>query len=205
MPARSIIEYLTRCQSRNVLAEGETATHVPPTAAEVRALLSYLRAAGVAPTIVGSVGVLHHLRNSSEEFRPTVDLDLFVPVSHEILRRLPPPKGWKVDRESIGVISWISPGGGYVDFLTSNYEFPGGERTPRAVATDPGSDPDYPVASPVELFRLKLNSMRTKDVSDLVSLARSLGKVPTDQELGRLNDTQRENLELVRTWFKLRP
>lgn len=205
MSARTLIEYLARCQARNTLSEAETATHVPPTAVEVKTLLAYLRKAGITATIVGSVGVLHHLKNSAEEFRPTVDLDLFVPITQEVLRRVSPPKGWNVDRASVGVVSWISPGGGYVDFLTAGHEFPGGTRTPRTIASDPGSDPDYPVATPVELFRLKLNSMRTKDISDLVSLARAQGRVPTDQEMGKLNDTQRENLDLVRTWFKLRP
>jgi hypothetical protein len=63
----------------------------------------------------------------------------------------------------------------------------------------------YPVVKWLDLMRLKLNSMRSKDLTDLIALVRKLGKVPTRAELGPLNQTQRENLDMIDQWFKVRP
>ena len=212
MPSRLVSEllgndpidtYLNQCQVRNSLVESEGATHVPPSAQETRELLTYLKGKGIAAVIVGSVGVLHYVKDQSR-YRPTVDLDLFVPLDDKKMRAIPPPKGWQVDRESVGVISWISPSGGYVDYITAG-KVVNDNPMPQSVQADPSSK-DYPVAKAVELFRLKLGTMREKDLSDLMSLARAIGRVPTDAELGPLKtQTMKDNLDLVRQWFKLRP
>ena len=212
MPSRMVTEliggtpidaYLRQCQVRNTLVEGEQGTHVPPTPDETKYLLGYLKKLGIETVIVGSVGVLHYVKDT-RAYRPTVDLDLFVKISHKEMQAIVPPMGWKHDLASPGVISWVSPTGGYVDFMTSGHVFPDGNTTPKSVAPDPSSK-EYPVAKAVELFRLKLNTMREKDLSDLMSLARALGRVPSDKELGPLNQTQEENLSLIRQWYKIRP
>jgi hypothetical protein len=215
MPSRPVIEartashaiatYLAACRQRHTVVEVEGAevAHVPPTVTETRELLAYLRTHGLDAVVVGSVGVLHHLGAAGRNFRPTADLDLFVSVSQKALRRITPPVGWRVDMESPGVVSWISPAGGYVDFLTAGHTFPSGETTPSSVARDPHSPDDLPVAAPVELFRLKLSSMRSRDLSDLHELAQTHG-LPSDAELGRLNPQQKENLDLLKLWLKAR-
>lgn len=197
-------QYLDQCRTRNWLVESED-THVPPAATEARALIHYLRAHKINATVVGSIGVLFHLSGTPEEgaFRPTHDLDLFVTVPEAQLVKLGPPPGWRADTESIGVISWISPSGGYVDFLNAGHEFPTGERVPHSVTTTANADSELPVAQVTDLFRLKLASMRTKDLTDLLSLAKAVGRTPSQKELGPLSDTQRENLDMISQWLAL--
>jgi hypothetical protein len=197
-----VTRYLGQCRIRNALIEKQNVS-VPPTPEEAKGLLSYLKQNGVEAAVVGSVGVLHYVRDETN-FRPTVDLDLFVQMTAEQFRKVQPPRGWSVDRAAPGVISWISPSGGYVDFMTAGHEFPGGHRGPKRVSVDPSSK-EYPVASAIDIFRMKLDSMREKDLSDMISLARAIGGVPTDKQLGQLNQTQSENLGMVRQWFQLRP
>jgi hypothetical protein len=191
----TVSDYLNQC---GVLALVERENvHTPPTAGEVKALIAYLRAKGIKPVIVGSVAVFHHLKTDTKKFRPTVDLDIFVD------KKLPlPPSGWKRDPASPGLESWISPSGGYVDFMQKGHEFPSGERNPDSVETHLDSPQDYPVAAPIEMLKMKLNSMREKDLADAMALVRALGSVP---DLKGLNQTQRENLGLVKQWFRLRP
>jgi hypothetical protein len=181
--------FLNQC-SVKALCEDES-VRTPPTPAEVRSLIAYLVSKGVNPVIVGSVAVFHHLTAASvKDFRPTVDLDVFV-------NRLPsPPAGWRKDPEAVGLDSWISPSGGYVDFMVGGHEFGTGLKYPRRVSAAVGSPADYPVADAQELLKLKLNSMRDKDLQDAVQLARAL-KLPA---LTGLNATQRENYELVKLW-----
>ena len=179
--------FLNQCAVR-ALCEDES-VHTPPTPDEVRALLAYLVSHRVNPTIVGSVAVFHHLSASTKEFRPTVDLDVFVD------RKLPaPPEGWTTDPEALGLDSWISPSGGYVDFMTAGHRFPGGEKYPSKISRAAGAPKEYPVADAETLLRMKLFSAREKDLSDSCALARHLG-IP---ELAGLNKTQRENYELVK-------
>lgn len=193
--------YLAQCQVRNPLAESKT-VHVPPTPDEVKFLIGFLRSQKLNPMIVGSVAILRHLGpQAASGFRPTVDLDVWV-------TRVPePPQGWRRDPESPGVISWIAPSGGYVDFLTPGHEYAGtGAKNPARLEPDPESaESDFPVAHWKSLLFMKLNSMREKDLADCVSLVRALKRVPSPKELGKLNQTQRENLDLVTQWFKLRP
>jgi len=201
---KSLIDsYLDQCQVRNLLVESEKTTHVPPDSRETRALMDWLKSQGVDAVIVGSVGVLHYVQDP-KNYRPTVDLDLFVRLSEKEMAKIQPPKGWARDKESPGVISWISPSGGYVDFLTAGHVFSDGAKNPKSIEADPSSK-DYPVAKAVELFRMKLKTMRDKDLSDAMSLARAIGGIPTDEELGDLTQTQEENLGLVRQWYNLRP
>src|SRR3954462_14926840 len=111
----SVVEYLNQCGVQ-ALCE-KSAAQTPPTANEVKLLISYLRGQGVNPVIVGSVRVFHHLRATTRDYRPTVDLDLFID------KPLPaPPEGWRKDPEA-GIDSWISPSGGYVDFLLRGHQF----------------------------------------------------------------------------------
>lgn len=194
-------QFVKQCRQSNPMAEDTV--HYPPTQPEIKELITYLRGQKLDPKIVGSVGILHHMAGAdvSKKFRPTVDVDLYV-------NRDPgtPPSGWQKDPEAVGVASWISPSGGYVDFLVPGHQFPGGEKLPRSIRThEPSADTDYPVAHAHELIKLKLNSLRPKDLSDIMALVRHLGHVPTEQELGKLTRTQRENLSLVQQWHKLQP
>jgi len=189
--------YLAQCRVRSPLVEAEDA-HYPPSKEETMFLLDYLKKQRLGPAISGSVGLLHHIGGDVKSFRPTYDLDIWVNKDPGA-----PPKGWRKDLESIGVVSWISPTGGYVDFMTPGHEFPGGAKTPRSVGIDTSFG--YPVVRWLDLMRLKLNSMRAKDMTDLIALVRKIGKVPTAGELGSLNRTQRENLDMILQWFKARP
>ena len=194
-PSR-IPNYLTQCQVPSCrLGESASETTTPPSDAEVRELITYLRQHRVNPVIVGSVGIFHHLTLAAHKFRPTVDLDIF---THAKLP--PPPQGWRVDTASLGVTSWISPSGGLVDFLEPGHEFPNGNKNPSKVAIDPKAPKDYPVAAVVELLKLKLNSYRAKDMTDAVELAKATGGVPPDSAFGRLNPAQKENLAMLRSW-----
>jgi hypothetical protein len=196
---KPIAAYLAQC--RVVSLHESQETHVPPTAEETIRLIRYLREFGVRPLVIGSVGVLSYLNvDPKKGFRPTVDLDLWVD-------RLPdPPEGWTHDPEAINVSSWISPSGGRVDFLLPNQFLSPGVSTPaRLDANAETADTDFPVASWISILKLKLNSVREKDLSDSIALVRSQKRVPTPKELGRLNSTQRENYDLVRQWFQLRP
>lgn len=201
MNSDTLVEtYLAQCRVRNPLVEKETVTNVPPTKDETKSLIAYLRGKGLKPAIVGSVGLLKHLGTSAGSFRPTVDLDIWV-------EKVPaPPQGWSVDPESPGVTSWISPSGGYVDFMTPNHEFPGGTKNPKKLNIDPDSvNSDYPVGSWQDLMRLKLNSFREKDLFDIVALVRKLGRIPSPQELGPMNQTQNDNFDLVKAWVTAKP
>ena len=53
-------------------------------------------------------------------------------------------------------------------------------------------------------YGTQLNSMRAKDLTDLISLAKAQGRAPTPAELGPLNATQKENLGLINQWLALR-
>ena len=193
-------KYLGQCR---VVTESEGATGVPPTMAETMDLISFLRKHGSSPLIVGSVGVLHHLKSvdPSFGFRPTADLDVWV-------RKMPPclPPNWSVDLESIGVPSWKSPTGGQVDFLLPNSDMPSGSRVPSKLEPDPSTiNSPLPMASLNSLLRLKLDSTREKDFADSVALVRACGRMPEAHEFGRLNRNQVENYEMVKRWFEIRP
>ncbi len=196
----SMRKYFAMCRRRNSFVSDDG--HVPPAANEVEELIEYLRSARVSPVIVGSAAVLKHLNLNDQDidrdFRPTSDLDIFV------RSQLPdPPPGWRQDPEAVGVVSWISPSGGYVDFMQGGMEFPSGAKYPTNVAVDEHSlSTSYPVAQVTDLFRLKLNSDRAKDLTDLLALARKVG-VPSN--LGPLNEAQKQNLEVIKLWLKAKP
>lgn len=195
--------YLRQCRVLNRLVEDDNDTHFPPTKDEVGQLIRHLRDQGLDPKIIGSVGILHHLGNVDvrRDFRPTVDLDIFVAKDPGA-----PMAGWKRDPEAPGITSWISPSGGYVDFMSPSHQFPGGEKAPKTVAVhEPSAGSDYPVAHAHELLKLKLNSMRPKDIADALALVRKLGYVPDMKDLGRLTPQQRDNYQLLKQWFTLAP
>lgn len=185
--------YLKRCRS-----DPSKGVHIPPTAQELCDLMSYLQEEGVDPVIVGSAAIIKHLnpsRLSDDKFRLTQDIDIF------ISNVLPdPPAGWRRDSKSIGVNSWISPTGGYVDFLLAGQPLPDNHRIPSRIGKDSeSSDMGCPVADVVSIFLMKLNSYRDKDLTDLVLLARKVG-IPKSLRTGRLSREQRDNLNLVEIW-----
>lgn len=191
-----ITEFLRRSRVKR-----ERTEHIPPTGQEVEELISYLREKGVDPVVVGSLAVISHLDIASQSVvGPTKDLDLF------ISEQLPdPPPRWRRDARSIGLISWISPSDGYVDFLVAEHRFPDNSRNLKTIAKDPRSEMmGWPFADLLSLFLLKLNSPRPKDFTDLLLLAKKVG-IPKDLERQRLDDQQRENLELIRLWIKHDP
>lgn len=185
--------YLDQCR---VLALTESETTVPPSPAETRVLVKYLFKMGLAPVIVGSVAVVHYLTGPVKASRrPTKDLDMYV-------RTLPgaPPPGWKRDESSIGVTSWISPSGGYVDFLVAGDILATGDKIPSKVKLGPTSDRGYPVIDVFDLIKMKISTQRGDDVMDAVRLVRSMGRIPDVKELGHLTREQQENWEYVRIW-----
>lgn len=176
--------------------------YIPPTGKEVEELIVYLQEKGVDPVIVGSLAVIKHLKQKGNDFddnslAKTKDIDVFVSSS------LPaPPHGWRRSTESVGVISWISPTGGHVDFLIAEQRFPNNLKNPKKIGKDPESIlMGCPVADLRSIFELKLNSDREKDLQDLLILARRLG-IPKDLQPSLLNQTQRDNLEIVTLWIK---
>lgn len=176
--------------------------HVPPTDKEVEELVVYLQEKGADPAIVGSAAVIKHLKHKDPNFKDdsfhlTKDIDIFVSSS------LPnPPFGWRYDLKSPGVISWISPSGGYVDFLIAGHRFPNDLKNPKKIDKDPESVlMGCPIAALRSIFELKLNSDREKDLTDLLILARRIG-IPNDLQQQPLNQTQRENLNLVNLWVE---
>ena len=171
-------------------------THVPPTADEIRELVAHLSGIGIRAVLVGSAAIFHHMGGSAHDFRPTVDVDLFVSKDPG-----EPPEGWSRDLEAVGLKSWISPSGGLVDFLIARHELPGGIHVPSSVASS--SSDGIPVASTTDILLMKLNSMREKDLLDAVAFARKVGLPPKDKL--RMNKTQAENYDLVRLWIQSRP
>ena len=182
---------------------------IPPTTDEIQTLLDYLQSNGLDPIIVGSIAVYNQLRKISristdlipptkhldiaiakQEIGVTKDLDLFI---SRALPNIPP--GWKVDRASIGVPSWISPSRGYVDFLIAGAPLAENAGIPKQIKKDPDSEKmGCPIADLQSLFELKLDSSREKDLLDLLVLAKTVG-IP--RNLPSLNERQRENLEYL--------
>jgi len=182
--------WLRQCQIKS-FAETATGT-VPPSRDEVVELISYLNKYKLDPTIVGSAAVLLHVKDPN--FRPTHDVDIH--INKEALPPLLP--GWRVDKEATGTLSWISPSGGYVDFLYPSYQFPSGEAM---VKIDKQKEGELPLADVASIFRMKLNSFRGRDFSDLAGIVRVIGHFPSEKELGKLNETQKENLEFLKQWI----
>lgn len=192
-------KYLSQCQKRNPFVEEERYTNIPPTSKELEQLISYLSEKDVDPVIIGSIAVIKHLKLTTEDihartFRPTQELDLL------ISKKLPdPPPGWHCNEEIREISSWISPTGGYVEFLMAQDMLPKNdkiEKDPESIAMG------CPVADLLTLFKLKLNSSREKDLADLMSLARRVG-IPQEVDKHLWNDIQMKNLELLRLWAKL--
>ena len=186
--------YLKQCRVRSVIeAVTGQESQVPPSPEELKMLLNYLRRF-VRATIIGSAAAFYHLGSDPAAFRPTVDVDIHVdgPLP-------PPPQGWRRDLEAAGIESWISPSGGYVDFLVAGESLPGEVIVPQNVTVDKTAE--LPVATVADVFAMKLNSMREKDLFDAIALARKFG-IP---KLMRINRQQRENLKMVQLWISARP
>jgi hypothetical protein len=112
-----------------------------------------------------------------------------------------PPNGWRRDGKSIGVISWISPMGGYVDFLIAGQNFPDNNKNLKKIGKDPESEKmGCPVADVLSVFLLKLNTYRNKDLQDLINLALKIG-IPKEIERQVLNPTQKDNLTIIKLWL----
>lgn len=196
----NIAGYINQCRVQSVVEQviGSHELHVPASADELEELVKYLRSYGHNPVIIGSAAVFFHMGHDPASFRPTMDVDIHV------TKPLPPlPPGWTRDPEAVGIASWISPSGGYVDFLQAGEELPGGFRVPRRVRMAPDSDPGFPVAALEEVLKMKLASLREKDLLDCVAIARKLG-LPPKATLG-LNMQQEENYDLVTLWIEARP
>lgn len=191
--------YIDQCRVRSLVEQiVGNEVHVPASADELAELIAYLRSYGHNPVIVGSAAAFFHLGDDPAAFRPTMDVDIHV------TKPLPPLlPGWTRDPEAIGISSWISPSNGYVDFLQAGEELPGGFRVPRRVRIAADSDSNFPVAALEEVLKMKLASLREKDLLDCVAIARKLG-LPPKNTLG-LNAQQEENYDLVALWIAARP
>ncbi len=183
----TVADYLARCRVRGLTESVENS--MPPTAAEVRALIKHLRLAGLQPAVVGDAAVAHYV---GRNIRPALKVNIFVSGP------LPaPPPGWRPDVESAGLPRWIAPSGGVVDFILAGHMFPGGSRAPSALSGCHAANSVIPVALPKDIFLLKLASWREKDLADAVALARATG-LPTDAEFGKLSPQQKDSLNYVK-------
>lgn len=195
-----IEQYLEQCRVPSVVENiMGTPTQMPPSPAEVRSLIQYLRSKGVAPVIVGSAAAFYHFGGDAKAFRPTVDVDIHV------RKKLPlPPDGWRRDPTAIGTQSWISPSGGTVDFLVGKDELPGGIKIPAIINVHQADDedPDFPVAQIHDVLWMKLNSVREKDLFDAVAIVRKHGLPPKKKGM---TQQQAENYDLVQMWVTSRP
>lgn len=190
--------YLLQCRTYNPLLESEEITPVPPTSRELEMLVSYLLKNGVDFAIVGSVAVARYLELTKEDihlrnFRPTHSLEVL------ITNTLPsPPKGWRLDEESM---RWFSLKNSHVRFVMSADIFPQEERN---IGKDPESVAmGCPVADLLTLFKMKLNSDRVKDMSELVTLIRKVG-FPDNLESQLWSANQVKRLELIKNGLKFR-
>ena len=175
-------------------------THYPPNEREIQSLIDYLKENGLDPILVGSMALVKHLKPSREEMLNenlmTKDIDVFITSSPPN-----PPAGWRRDRQSLGVISWISPSGGYVDFLEANHYYPDGNRNPTQIGKDLESEKiGCPIADLVSVFLMKLNSHREKDLFDLVRLVKKVG-IPKELKRQPLNRAQKDTLSLIELWI----
>lgn len=177
-------------------------SHKPPSEKELLDLIAYLQDKGLDPIIVGSVAIVKHLKLSSStdhknQFRITQDIDLYVNTSLPDL-----PRGWRRDIQSLGIISWISPSGGYVDFLEYGHKFPGSGQISVHVQKDTDSESvGLPLADLSSIFRLKLQSDRERDFADLLLLARKLG-IPKDVERETKDGEALEKLAFIKKWLR---
>ena len=197
LEAMNVRDYLDGCHTRAVFEAAHLTT--PPSGVQTDELFAYLRKFKLNPVVVGSAALVHHMGDDiggqkASDVRPTLDLDVYVsgPLPE-------PPPGWKRCTRSPGVSRWISPSGGVVDFLQGGHAFPDGAKAQKFGTVDvvlPGGV-DYKVADQTGVWKYKLNTVRTKDLTDLALLGKARG-VPSDKELGRLSADQRENLEHVR-------
>ena len=186
--------YLTRCSQVHTFELGAT---VPPTVDEVRFLMNHLESANIRNGLCGSTAVYTYLTEALADFRPTLDIDVF--TSREPGR---PPEGWRINREAVGVTSWIAPSGGVVDFLVAGSMLPNGTTVPRNIKVVAYPDSEFRVVALDDLVRLKLNSTRDKDLQDVIRLARSCRSCLS---VAKLNEQQRENLQLVQLWLDSKP
>lgn len=193
--------YLLQCQRFNPLTESKEVTWVPPTGEEVEELVKFLSTNDTDFAIIGSVAVARYLELTEQDirhqiFRPTYTLDVL------IINRLPNlPKNWLLDTNENSLITWISPGGGRVQFymlqdvLPQNFDNIGKDVESETAGC--------PIADRPTLFKIKLNTHYTNDSLELITLIRKFG-YPENIENQLWNETQRKNLTMIKMWTKLR-
>ena len=208
-----IESYLTSCRTPSIMEDLHDLDGMkPPTAQELRALIAYLTGFGLRPLVAGSASAFHHLilafgkkskRDISNLWRPTKDVDLWVSG------KLPaPPAGWKRDPEAIGTPSWISPSGGYVDFMIEGDTFPSGGVTGSMSASD-DSPEGVPTAGIFDVLRSKLATGRIKDLGDVIDLMHAIKAKPAYAAkipgfLKSLSSEQKEDFNTAVMYFDLK-
>ena len=211
MTSTPLDRYIEACGTKSVMEElHDIDSMKPPTPEEIRTLIDYLAKLKLSPMVAGSASAFHHIvvafgakakgKNLSDLWRPTKDVDLWVSG------KLPaPPAGWRRDMEAVGAPSWISPSGGYVDFLIKGDMFPNGATTgTMTVSSD--SPKGVPVAGIFDVMRAKLGTSRMKDLSDVVDLLHVVNSNATYKAAlpafkKSLKREQKEDMETAELYF----
>lgn len=188
--------YLSLCHSFNPLIERIETTPVPPNSEELYKLIEYLMENDIDFAIVGSIAVARYLELTNKDvhqgfFRPTNALEILV------VNALPAPlKGWKVvEKPKL----WFNPKtNSYVQFFNATEIFP--QEAPFNVI---GKDPlsvrmGCPIADPLTLFKMKLDSGLTKDILELTYLIEKIG-FPSELENQLWNKMQITRLKLIKS------
>ncbi len=196
--------FLKESRIRNPFVESEQVIKIPPTAEELQKLISFLQENHLNPVIIGTLAVMKHLVVTTADiqnriYRPIQTIDLLV-------SKLPKQlfNDWHLDKESLPRLCWISPSNGYVKFFNFKEEFPLDlENITESCKDHESALMNCPVLNVETLFRMKLNSKKERDIFDLMMLTRKL-EIPQDIDLKLWNDTQRQKLEFLRHWAKIR-
>lgn len=188
--------YLSQCHSFNPLLERIETTPVPPTGKELYKLVGYLKQNNIDFAIVGSVAVARYLELTKQNireglFRPTHSLEVLA------ISALPAPlQGWNlIEKPKL----WFNPKtNSYVQFFNVRDIFP--QEAPFNVI---GKDPlsvrmGCPIADPITLFKMKLDSGLAKDILELMFLVRKIG-LPRDLENQLWDKMQITRLNLIKS------
>ena len=175
----------------------ERGAPIPPTFGEAKEILKYLRDQELQPVIIGAAATyVLDRRATPKTFRPGARLDIFLHSEEPGL----PPEPWKLGSSPT---HWLSETEGHLNLVLARSASPDGGRYPSQVSVAPESDPRYPVAAIHDLIKLLLASMAMDNMPHVVALFESLGRFPSDDELGPMTDGQRWCLDWLRRWWKL--
>lgn len=195
-------KFLSESRIRNPIVEEKLDISIPPLCEEVESLILFLQNFDLDPIIIGTLASIKHLKITEADiqmrlFRPAPSLELFVKKPPSLM-----PPGWKETDRAEG-ICWISPSRGYVDFKMPEDLLPVFKNSEPIEKDQESVEQGCPVASLRSIFRLKLNSEFTNDLSEILSLMRRVG-LPSNLEKDLRTEIQWKNFEMIKHWAKLR-